>query len=117
MIYHIAERDDWAAAQQRGSYRAASLASDGFIHCSTWQQVRLVVKDFYRGRSDLLLLSIDESRLHAPLIWEAATHPDPASAEFTVRAGAFPHIYGVINLDAVRAVASLREELDGFDSA
>ncbi len=115
MIYHITTRDEWAAAQKAGSYRAASLDSEGFIHCSTWQQVLPVAKLFYRGRGDLLLLRIDESRLDAPLVWEAPAHPDPEKAGEFDETDLFPHIYGVINLDAVVAVASLRESQNGFE--
>lgn len=115
MIYHITTRGEWAAAQRAGSYRAASLDSEGFIHCSTWQQVLPVANHFYRGRGDLLLLCIDESRLHAPLTWEAPARPDPAMAEFAASEDEFPHIYGVINLDAVKAVTSLRERQGGFE--
>ncbi len=115
MIYHITTRGEWAAAQQAGSYRAASLDSEGFIHCSTWQQVLLVANRFYRGRGVLLLLRIDERRLHASLAWEAPAHPDPGQAGEFDETDRFPHIYGELNLDAVVAVASLRESRDGFE--
>lgn len=115
MIVHITTRGEWAAAQQAGSYRAASLDSEGFIHCSTWQQVLPVAKHFYRGRGGLLLLSIDESRLHAPLKWEAPAHPNPDKAGEFDETNKFPHIYGELNLDAVVAVAGLRESQAGFE--
>lgn len=38
-ILHITTPDAWAEAQQQGQYRADSLASEGFIHCSTVAQV------------------------------------------------------------------------------
>ncbi|MCY3574644.1 MAG: DUF952 domain-containing protein [Chloroflexi bacterium] len=114
MIYHIATRDDWAAAQATGSYRAASLDSEGFIHCSSKRQTLPVAQQFYRGQGDLLLLCIDESQLTAPLAWEAPAHPNPEISEFTGSDSEFPHIYGALNLDAVLAVKCLREGRDGF---
>ncbi|MCY4464533.1 MAG: DUF952 domain-containing protein [Chloroflexi bacterium] len=114
MIYHITTRGEWAAAQKSGIYRAASQESEGFIHCSTWRQVLPVANRFYRGRGDLLLLCIDESRLQSPLVWEAPAQPDPDMAKFAASNEQFPHIYGEINLDAVVAVESLRESNDGF---
>ena len=113
MIYHITTRGEWAAAQQAGSYRTASLDSEGFIHCSTWQQVLPVAKLFYRGRGDLLLLRIDESRLHAPLVWEAPAHPDPDKAGEFDETDRFPHLYGELNLDAVVGLETLYERADG----
>lgn len=117
MIYHITTRGEWVAAQCAGSYRAASLDSEGFIHCSTRRQVLAVANQFYRGRGDLLLLCIDESRLHAPLVWEAPAHPEPDSGDFAAGDSEFPHIYGALNLDAVVALESLRESGDGFELA
>ena len=39
MIYHLTSRRDWNEAQKSGEYRAESLESEGFIHCSTETQV------------------------------------------------------------------------------
>jgi hypothetical protein len=38
-ILHIATISEWSAAQRAGRYRPTSLATDGFIHCSTPEQV------------------------------------------------------------------------------
>ncbi len=107
MIYHITGRAAWQAAQERGYYAAPSLDSDGFIHCARREQVLAVAADFYFGASNLLLLCIDESHLNAPLRWEGPAHPKPAraSAAETV----FPHIYGRLNLEAVRAAVDFPE--------
>jgi uncharacterized protein (DUF952 family) len=107
MIYHITPRSEWVAAQAAGSYRSASLGSEGFIHCSTPIQVPAVAKAFYRGQVGLVLLAIDESLVRSDLRWEApAGHP----AEGISPEDLFPHIYGPINLDAVLRIHVL--ELD-----
>lgn len=38
-ILHIARREAWEEAKSQGRYLAASLATEGFIHCSTIGQV------------------------------------------------------------------------------
>jgi uncharacterized protein (DUF952 family) len=101
MIVHIVARRVWEQAQQAGEYRAASLATEGFIHTSRPEQVLLVANRFYRGTPDLLLLWIDPQRLLAPLCDEAS------DGEI------YPHIYGPLNLDSVLRVNTLAPDADG----
>lgn len=97
MIVHIATLADWRDAQPDGPYRTRSLDEEGFIHCSTIEQVELPARLFFAGRSDLVLLHIDEQRLAVPVRWE----PGAAEAD---RAQLFPHVYGPIAFDAVLLV-------------
>jgi uncharacterized protein (DUF952 family) len=39
VILHIASRPEWDAALAEGGYRADTLASEGFMHASTHEQV------------------------------------------------------------------------------
>jgi uncharacterized protein (DUF952 family) len=109
VIFHIAERDTWNLAKVHGAYAPASLATEGFIHCSTREQVEETANLFYRGRTDLVLLRIDESRLDAPFKFEMA-------ADLARRPGAarFPHVYGALNLSAVIDARDLRCDADGL---
>jgi uncharacterized protein (DUF952 family) len=97
MIYHVVTQQNWQIAQQRGFYAAESLALEGFIHCSTINQVKGVVERYYKNVPNLLLLHIDETKLTAPLKYELA----PSINE------EFPHIFGQLNLDAVVEVEEL----------
>jgi uncharacterized protein (DUF952 family) len=111
MIYHITSRTAWLDARTRGDYRAESLETEGFIHCSTEKQVVPVAQKYYAGQSDLLLLVIEPSRLSADLRWEPPSGgaPPPGVPEGEL----FPHIYGPINLDAVVQVFDLQSDPDG----
>ena len=40
MIFHIATEFAWETARRAGVYAGDSLASEGFIHCSTAEQER-----------------------------------------------------------------------------
>jgi uncharacterized protein (DUF952 family) len=106
-IYHITEREAWAAAQAAGEYRTDSLAEQGFIHASTAAQVVDTANRYYRGQDGLVLLCIVTSRLNAPVRHEAAT------GEHAAGAGLFPHIYGALNLDAVERVIDFPCRVDG----
>ena len=101
MIVHIVEKRIWEQAQRAGEYRAASLASEGFIHTSRPDQVLQVANRFYRGTPDLLLLWIDLQLLQAPVRYE------------TSDGEIYPHIYGPLNLESVVRVCQLAPDADG----
>ena len=94
LILHITTAPEWVAAQVAGEYRAPSLETEGFIHCSTPAQVVHVGDWFYRDIPDLLLLCIDADQLTSEILWEASAD---------TFAGEFPHVYGPIALTTVRA--------------
>ncbi len=96
-IYHITTQPEWTKAQQQGYYEAPSLHIEGFIHTSREEQVKGVLERYYKGKTDLLKLVIDTSKLSSPLKYELA----PSVGE------EFPHIYGVINLEAIVEVVAV----------
>jgi phosphopantothenoylcysteine decarboxylase/phosphopantothenate--cysteine ligase len=100
-IVHICPREAWEAAQANGEYRAASLDTEGFIHCSRPDQALAVANRYYQGSQDLLLLWIKPKRLHSELRF------DPVGED------SYPHIYGPLNLDAVNVVRPLEVDTDG----
>ncbi len=110
-IVHITSRQEWVKAAAAGAYVAPSLASEGFIHCSTAAQVVPVAREFYGSQEGLVLLVIDPGLLTSALRWEP---PSDGSVPAGVPAGAsFPHIYGPINLNAVVQVLDFEPELNG----
>ena len=96
-------RSEWEAARVLGDYRLDTLDSEGFIHCSTPQQVLGPANALYRGQDDLVLLVIDPARLTAELVYEDCYEAGEA----------FPHIYGPLNLDAVVRVVPFPPLPDG----
>ena len=107
-MFHITTHAAWAEAQAAGSYTADSLRSEGFIHCSQADQVRWVANTRFRGRTDLVLLQVDEARVGAEVRRE------------NLEGGQwlFPHIYGSLPVEAVLTVTPLVPEADGtFDLA
>ena len=106
MILHFCSTAAWEAAREAGSYRADTLDGQGFIHLSTARQVHVPATFLVRGRTDQVLLEVDETRLDAELRWEPG---DPPNAELDP----FPHLYGPLNLDAVVAVHPFPPNADG----
>jgi uncharacterized protein (DUF952 family) len=94
ILFHFAARRDWADAQTGEHYRAPSLAREGFIHCATRAQIPGVIQRHLRGRTDLVRLTLDASRLNPWLRYEWSE----ASGD------EYPHVYGPIPMAAVIAV-------------
>jgi len=117
-ILHLASNEAWLAAVgpagiwrgKQGEYQAESLSMEGFIHCSTKSQIVGVANAFYHGQQGLILLAIDTDKLATELKWEPPAEPESTHA----RAGElFPHVYGPINLDAVKNVTPFEPDADG----
>lgn len=101
IILHICSRQAWEAALKAGEYKAPSLESEGFTHCSLPDQIEWVANQFYAGQSGLVLLHIDAHRVLAELRWE------------DVGGETFPHIYGPLNLAAVVEVEEFPPDAQG----
>jgi uncharacterized protein (DUF952 family) len=101
VILHIATAAAWdAAVAAGGPYAHPSLDAEGFIHCSTDDQLPGTLDRYFADtdRAQLAVLVVDPDRLggDAELRWERSTGDED-----------FPHVYGPIPLDAVVEVRGL----------
>jgi uncharacterized protein (DUF952 family) len=103
IILHITTQEAWQTAVAAGEYRADSLASEGFIHCSTAEQVLMPANQLYTGQTDLILLTIHPAKLTAELVYEDCYETGHQ----------FPHVYGPLNLDAVTGFVAFPPNRDG----
>jgi uncharacterized protein (DUF952 family) len=101
-ILHITHSGQWEAAKNLGTYRSDTLATEGFIHCSTLAQVIGSANRFFKHQQDLVILVIDIDRVTSEIKYEGA---DPNNL--------FPHIYGELNIDAVTQAIDLEAGTDG----
>jgi uncharacterized protein (DUF952 family) len=100
VLYHITS-EAAAKAFERGSYKPELFDREGFIHCSYAHQVVAVANRIFKGRTDLVLLQIDPSRLKARIVEENLE----GGTEL------FPHVYGELERSAVTRV--IRFPCDG----
>lgn len=100
-LFHIVDRATWDRVRDGREYRAASLATEGFIHLSGDRQWLATANRFFRGRTDLVLLVIAPDRLAAEVRYE------PADGD------QFPHLFGPLNVDAVIEAHALPLDADG----
>jgi uncharacterized protein (DUF952 family) len=93
-IYKILPRSDWAAAAAQGRYEGSPVdRQDGFIHFSTAAQAQETARRHFAGQADLVVLEVEAEELEQALKWEASRGGD-----------LFPHLYGSLDVDLVRAV-------------
>lgn len=97
-IHHLASLEDW---ERRTSehYEPAGLASEGFIHLCTAEQLSGVVERYYVGREDLMLLTVDDSHFGDELVWEDLT----GSGE------KFPHVYGSLKISLIASAVPFEQ--------
>jgi uncharacterized protein (DUF952 family) len=104
IIFHITTRNAWDRAASEGSYRPEAFPVDGFIHCSTRDQVIQVANLRFRGQRGLVLLSVDTGKVAAQIVYENLEGGEQR----------FPHIYGALNLDAVVQVSEFSPGDEGY---
>ena len=91
-IYHIVLPDDWAAFDT-DLYRAKSLETEGFIHCSFSDQLNGVIQRYYSREPQVVVLEIETDSLMSRVLNEPSTGSE-----------IYPHIYGPINREAIVSV-------------
>lgn len=92
-ILHIATPAEWDAALGAGEVAPASLATEGFVHCSTRAQLAVTLARHFAGAGELVLLRLDPDMIAANLRWDES-HPGEH----------FPHVCTAIPLAAVAGV-------------
>ena len=103
LIYHITRKTDWDTALTGGSYTADSLRTEGFIHCSTVEQVIATANRLFRGRRDLVLLCIEAGKVSAEIRHE----------NLEGGTSLFPHVYGALKIASIAAVRDFPPRDDG----
>ena len=96
LIYHIVLPEVWAAFEG-DLYEAASIRTEGFIHCSFAAQLDAVIARYYGDENRVVILEIDPEKLTSRMIAEPSTNNE-----------IYPHIYGPINRDSI--VRSFKRE-------
>ncbi|MER5394061.1 cupin domain-containing protein [Saccharopolyspora sp. NPDC002686] len=99
-------------ADRSSPIRAASLHTEGFVHCSPDSRTALAVANtlFRPATEPMIALELDPTKLSAPVRWEAAnpSPPDGVPADQL-----FPHVYGPLERGAVIGVRYARRDVAG----
>lgn len=105
MILHCMKKVTWEERKDKTSWGKRNVDADGFIHCSTVEYFWRVAPNFVETDDELVIICIDEAKLTANVLYE-----DGDNCGRT-----YPHVYGLINNDAVVAVLPfLRDEYGNY---
>ena len=103
IIYHMTTNAAWSAVNSQQGYRPPSLASEGFIHLSTRDQILGVANGLYHGQQDSIILCVEEALVDAEIIYEDCYETGQD----------FPHIYGPLMPSAVTRIVAFPCNADG----
>jgi hypothetical protein len=97
-LVHVVEGDDYEVHTADGAYRPPSLSEEGFVHCSTPEQVPAVAQSHYPDAENPRLLVVDPGAVDAEIRYEEGP------------LGGFAHVYGSLNTDAVVDIVEFPRE-------
>lgn len=126
-IYHLVPAGYFQAQSLDQPYKPQTFDEEGFIHCTSGTDKLIEIANTYFDAlpEDLLVLEIDPQRLTVPLKYEPPIHPTgqdpmlpkhrPLSQEQTPPDSEilFPHIYGLLNREAIIDNFSLQRDETG----
>lgn len=89
--YKILRSPEWEAFAAKGHFAGSPVdLTDGYIHLSTAEQVQETAMRHFAGEEELVLLTLDKTRLTPALKWEPS------------RGGElFPHLYRELAIEDV----------------
>ncbi|PEX82650.1 hypothetical protein CN450_21750 [Bacillus cereus] len=99
MITKVITKRNWEVAKTIGEINESSLKEEGFIHCSLFEQALKVAVKHFSDEEEVLLLTIDPSLVQAEIKYELASNGQE-----------YPHVYGVINVEAIIEVVPFFKE-------
>ena len=103
MIYHLTTLPEWRKALNEGVYIPDGFEKDGFIHCSDHYQIKSTADRYYRETPQLIVLEIDPNLTDAKLVYENLEGGEMP----------YPHLYGILPVNAVKTVHELGHEENG----
>ncbi len=102
MIYHAATPEEWDDAAPH--HTPGDFAADGFVHCSSADQLEASVNRFLGHRDSVVVLWLDPEDLGDDLRWEPGSLGEPQL---------FPHLHAPIAREQVRRADVWSRSADG----
>jgi uncharacterized protein (DUF952 family) len=91
LIFKVCGEKEWQEAKAGESFSGAAIdLKDGYIHFSTASQLPETLARHFAGRTDLVLIAVDEMAVSGHLKYEPSRGGD-----------LFPHLYAELPMSAV----------------
>jgi uncharacterized protein (DUF952 family) len=101
-IFHLTTPEAWTEAERAGRVVPAGFEHEGFVPCSTLEQLTGTISRHLAGEDELRLLELDPADLGEDLRWEESRPGE-----------VYPHLYRPIETADVRAVWTWHRDPDG----
>ena len=102
LLYHLTTPPEWERALSKGTYRPSNFKTEGFIHCSTHEQLAGVAERYFQEHDLLVVLVASERKLKPHLKWEPSTNEE-----------LFPHYYKGLELSLIETTHMLSRNRAG----
>lgn len=104
MIVHCMKKELWKQRISSRYWGEEELEKSGFIHCSNVEYLWCVIPGIIDKDEEYVLICFDEDKLEAEIRYE-----DGSDGQGRY----YPHVYGLINNDAVTMVLDVLRDSDG----
>lgn len=103
LLFHITTKDNWKEYKTNGNYEPKTLESEGFIKCSSGNQLEDTANRIFSDKDEILLLVIDVSLVREDIKYE----------EDEDTGKKYPHIYGPLSTNAIIDKIAIQAEENG----
>ena len=101
MIYHVIKKDVWDKEKDDKGFGTEEIKKFGFIHSSTEEGLKKIMKRFEDDMESYLLLCIDEEAIKDKIRYEEKDNDH-----------LFPHFTELIDVTLIKDIITLKEYLD-----
>ncbi len=104
MIINLMTKEKYSSLEGEAYFSSPSLQEEGFIHCSSLDQVIKVANKHYKDIDPTLIVLLDEAKIEAKVVFE----------DLYGKGEDYPHVYGQINTSAIIGVHELERNEEGL---
>ena len=100
-VFKVCEKDEWEKVKHNDFFEGSKIdKNDGFIHFSTFKQLKGTLEKYFKSKGQLYLLEVNTDNLN--FVWEVSRNKQQ-----------FPHLYEPLPISAVEKVHKIFADTEG----